>query len=358
VKGYETDSGFETTFTGTTSTLLDLSTVMQVSQAISSEIMLDRLLQKVMHMFVTNAGAQRGFLILETDGRLTIEASEEVQTGEIRVLQSEALETCENLARTIVHYVHRSGQDLIIANAVEEGSFQHDAYIQKHACKSILCAPIMNKGKLTGILYMENNLIVGAFSPERLKLLRVISAQAAISLENARLFELATTDGLTKLFVHRYFQLLLDQEIHNHQRFKRPFSIVMMDIDDFKDVNDTYGHQTGDKVLRHVARAIKNNTRAVDVAARYGGEEFVLILPETDLDNARVAAEKIRGFVEQMEVAHGLETIRVTISLGIATFPRHAEDKQSLIRSADGALYTAKRSGKNRVCVAQTIIPR
>lgn len=357
-KGYETDSGFETTFTGTTSTLLDLSTVMQVSQAISSEIMLDRLLQKVMHMFVTNAGAQRGFLILETDGRLTIEASEEVQTGEIRVLQSEALETCENLARTIVHYVHRSGQDLIIANAVEEGSFQHDAYIQKHACKSILCAPIMNKGKLTGILYMENNLIVGAFSPERLKLLRVISAQAAISLENARLFELATTDGLTKLFVHRYFQLLLDQEIHNHQRFKRPFSIVMMDIDDFKDVNDTYGHQTGDKVLRHVARAIKNNTRAVDVAARYGGEEFVLILPETDLDNARVAAEKIRGFVEQMEVAHGLETIRVTISLGIATFPRHAEDKQSLIRSADGALYTAKRSGKNRVCVAQTIIPR
>ena len=357
-KNYETDSTFETTFTGTTSTLLDLSTVMQVSQAISSEIMLDRLLQKVMHMFITNAGAQRGFLILESDGRLTIEASEEVQTGEVRVLQSEALETCEKLARTIVHYVYRSGQDLIIANAVEEGSFQHDAYIQKHACKSILCAPIMNKGKLTGLLYMENNLIVGAFTPERLKLLRIISAQAAISLENARLFELATTDGLTKLFVHRYFQLLLDQEIHNHQRFKRPFSIVIIDIDDFKAVNDTYGHQTGDKVLRHVARAIKNNTRAVDVAARYGGEEFVLILPETDVDNARVAAEKIRGFVEHMEIAHGHETIRVTISAGVAAFPRHAGDKQSLIRSADGALYIAKRSGKNRLCVAENIVPR
>jgi len=357
-KNYETDSGFETTFTGTTSTLLDLSTVMQVSQTISSEIMLDRLLQKVMHMFITNAGAQRGFLILEADGRLTIEASEEVQTGEIRVLQSEALDTFENLARTIVHYVYRSGQDMIIANAMEEGAFQHDAYIEKHACKSILCAPIMNKGKLTGILYMENNLVAGAFTPERLKLLRVISAQAAISLENARLFELATTDGLTKLFVHRYFQLLLDQEVHNHQRFKRPFSIVMMDIDDFKVINDTYGHPTGDKVLRHVARAIKKNTRAVDVAARYGGEEFVLILPETDLENARVAAEKICDFIEQMEIQHGHEKIRVTISAGVASFPRHAGDKQTLIRSADGALYIAKRSGKNRVCVADKIVPR
>jgi diguanylate cyclase (GGDEF)-like protein len=94
------------------------------------------------------------------------------------------------------------------------------------------------------------------------------------------------------------------------------------------------------------------------VAARYGGEEFVLILPETDLDNAKVVAEKIRGFVEQMEIAHGRETIRVTISAGVAAFPRHAGDKQSLIRSADGALYIAKRGGKNLVCVAERIVPR
>ena len=313
--------------------------------------MLERLLKKVMHMFVTNAGAQRGFLILETDGKLTIEAAEEVEAGDVRVLQSEPLETCDNLARSIVHYVHRSSQDLIIANATQDRAFQHDSHIQKQACKSILCTPIMNKGKLLGILYMENNLVVGAFTPERLKLLRVISAQAAISLENAKLFELATTDGLTKLFVHRYFHLLLDQEIRNFQRFKRPFSLVMLDIDNFKNVNDTYGHQIGDLVLRNVAHVIKKVTRAVDTVARYGGEEFVMILPETETENALLVAEKIRNAVQAMETQTGTEPLHITISAGVATYPLHAMDSKALIGFADQGLYLAKRVGKNRVCL-------
>jgi diguanylate cyclase (GGDEF)-like protein len=127
----------------------------------------------------------------------------------------------------------------------------------------------------------------------------------------------------------------------------------MMDIDNFKAFNDTYGHQLGDEVLKNVARTIKNISRAVDVPARYGGEEFVLILPETDTIGALVAAEKIRRAVEELEISHEMEDLHVTISLGVATFPTQADNKESLIKSADGALYTAKRKGKNRSALGE-----
>jgi len=347
----------QTTATQTSTRLLDLATVMQVSQVISSEIMLDRLLQKTMHMSIVNAGAERGCLILESDGRMMIEASEDVGKAESSVLQSVPLEEGVGLSRAIVNYVSRSGKPLILANAMSEGAFMNDPHVVQQRCKSILCTPILNKGKLSGILYMENNLIAGAFTPERLEILGIIASQAAISLENAKLFDLATTDGLTKLFVHRYFQLMLDAEIQRSRRYSRPFSLAMIDIDDFKRFNDTYGHQLGDEVLRAVARTIRRNTRNVDVSARYGGEEFVIIFPETDLDAALTAAEKVRRCVEQTAVPHAGGNLKVTISLGLAAFPRHAQTKDDLIRSADGALYASKREGKNRVSVGEKIEP-
>ena len=175
------------------SVALDLSTVMQVSQVISSEIMLERLLQKIMHMSVSNAGARRGYLILESEGKLTIEASEDINNSETQLIQSMPLHECPDICQAIVNYVYHSGKDVILGNASQEGPFTDDPYIISKQCKSILCTPIINKGKLSGILYMENNLSVEAFTPERLEILHFISAQAAISIENAKLFELATT---------------------------------------------------------------------------------------------------------------------------------------------------------------------
>jgi len=347
----------QTTATDSSSRLLDLSTVMQVSQLISSEIMLERLLQKTMHISIANAGAERGYLILESDGRLTVEASEDVGKGESSVLQSVPLEESKGLSNAIVNYVSRSGTPLILADAVSEGAFMNDPHVVREQCKSILCTPIMSKGKLTGVLYMENNLTAGAFTPERLEILRIIASQAAISLENAKLFDLATTDGLTKLFVRRYFQLMLDAEIQRSRRYNRPFSLAMIDIDNFKHFNDTYGHQLGDEVLRSVGRTIRKNTRNVDISARYGGEEFVIIFPETDLDAALIAAEKVRRCIEQIEIPHESGNLKVTISLGLAAFPRHAQDKDDLIKSADGALYVSKREGKNQVSVGEKIVP-
>ncbi len=220
-------------------------------------------------------------------------------------------------------------------------------------CKSILCMPILNKARLTGIVYMENNLAPNAFTEERLALLGVIASQAAISIENARLFDQATTDGLTRLFVHRYFQFLLEQEIERSRRHDRTCSLIILDIDNFKHFNDTYGHQLGDDVLKQVAGVLSQHTRITDIAARYGGEEFVVILPETDVDEAAMVAEKIRQLVANIAIIIDKKRLGVTISLGVAAFPDHAAEKDELIRTADSALYTAKRSGKNRVSVWQ-----
>jgi diguanylate cyclase (GGDEF)-like protein len=340
--------------TGMTSSTLDMSTIMKVSQAISSEIILDRLIKTIMKIAVVNAGAQKGFFILDTDGKLSIEAAEEEGKEDIlSKMQSMPLDACNELSKAIVNYVHRSGEDVILGNASMEGPFTNDPHILNSRCKSILCTTIKSKGKISGILYMENNLTDNAFTPERIEPLRIILSQAAISIENARLFELATTDGMTKLYVHRYFQLLLDQEMHRSRRYNKIFSLIMMDIDNFKDFNDTYGHQLGDEVLKSVARAVKNILRANDVTARYGGEEFVVILPETDAPQAMIAAEKIRAIVESLEIVHGEERLHVTISLGVAAFPQHAGEKEELIRLADEALYTSKHKGKNRVSLSE-----
>ncbi len=167
---------------------LDLSTVMQASHIISSEILLDRLLSMTMHTAITNAGAQRGYLILKTDQDLIIQASEDMATGEKQVLQAMPLETCQGLSHGIVHYVFHSGEALILPNAMEAPDFMNDPHVLAHQCKSILCLPILNKGMLTGIFYLENNLTAEAFTAERFEILRLISTQAAISIQNARLY--------------------------------------------------------------------------------------------------------------------------------------------------------------------------
>ncbi|MDY6905125.1 MAG: diguanylate cyclase [Thermodesulfobacteriota bacterium] len=343
----DTDTG--STSSRNTSMSLDMSSVMKASQAISEEIVLANLLSKMMKIVMENAGAQRGYLFLASEGELTIEASNNVDTGEFLVMQSVPIHESGDFSQAIVNYVHHSGENVILGNAAKEGPFINDPYVMRTHCKSVLCTPIMNKGVLTGIVYMENNLSVDAFTQERFEMLRALSTQAAISIENARLFELATTDGMTKLYMHSYFQRLLDREIKHAHQNNTELALILTDIDNFKLFNDTYGHQMGDVVLTRVAKAVKSTLRAGDIAARYGGEEFVVILPETSGQQAMKVAEKIRGDVASLLIPHESMSLSVTISLGVAVFPIHAVEKELLIRSADMALYASKHSGKNCV---------
>ncbi len=176
-----------------------------------------------------------------------------------------------------------------------------------------------------------------------------------LSLQN-EISKLAKTDGLTGLYNHRVFQERIKEEILRASRYKRTLFLLMADIDHFKKVNDTYGHQVGDMVLKTVAEIIKKNVRQLDFPARYGGEEFALILPETDCDNAYKVGERIRKAVEEHEFRlEDGRTFSVTISIGIACFPFDSKDREELVKKADQALYHAKKQGRNRVCLYNTI---
>ncbi|MEC4985583.1 MAG: GAF domain-containing SpoIIE family protein phosphatase [Oscillatoria sp. PMC 1068.18] len=176
------------TATDTLTGVLDLSTVMKASQAISGEIVLDKLLSKLMQLAIENAGAQRGFLILATESKLKIEASGEVNGSQINVSESQDVDNEKVLPVSLIQFVQRTLEDVVLANATSEGRFTTDPYIVRNKPKSILAAPILNQGKFIGILYLENNLATKAFTADRLELLKIISSQAAISLENALLY--------------------------------------------------------------------------------------------------------------------------------------------------------------------------
>ncbi|MDP2181545.1 MAG: sensor domain-containing diguanylate cyclase [Actinomycetota bacterium] len=188
--------------------------------------------------------------------------------------------------------------------------------------------------------------------------LQVIGNQSSLSLQNALLHgeleRLSVTDRLTELYNHGYFQQRLEEELGRANRFGHRLSLIMLDIDDFKDFNDTFGHPRGDKVLQAVSAMIKLNLREIDVAARYGGEEFVVVLPETDAEGALLVAQRIRDSVAEYDFIGGddIPPVRKTVSIGIATYPAHATSQARLIEAADRAMYAAKRNGKDRVVVA------
>ena len=187
--------------------------------------------------------------------------------------------------------------------------------------------------------------------------LALLALQAAEAIVRTRLYEhaekLATTDGLTGLSNRRTFTSTLEARLKEAQRYRRPLSLLLLDIDHFKKVNDTWGHPAGDAVLQGVAGIAQNQARETDLVARYGGEEMALILPETDVKGALAIAERVRKAVEGARHPTEQGAVQVTISVGVATFPMAGEDPAALLESCDKALYRAKQGGRNRVELAR-----
>ncbi|MGE3538877.1 MAG: diguanylate cyclase [Candidatus Tectimicrobiota bacterium] len=195
------------------------------------------------------------------------------------------------------------------------------------------------------------------FSAGQTRLLSTLANQVALALRNAREYrktqEMALRDGLTRLYNHAAFQDFLDREFEAFRRYSRPLSLLIFDIDHFKAINDTYGHQTGDYILKELAALSQGSVRKTDLLARYGGEEFALVLPDTDLQRAQILAERIWRKVQEHHFVHGDTILHITISLGLASAGTlHVANKEELIRSADAALYRAKHAGRNHVYVA------
>jgi two-component system cell cycle response regulator len=230
--------------------------------------------------------------------------------------------------------------------------FSHPMRIRDY--ESLLVLPLLVKDEVVGTFTVAAKR-VGAFPTDRREMLGVIANQVAISLQNGRMYqaleEQATTDGLTGLVNHRTFQERFSTMLGRAERHKFPVSLILTDIDHFKKVNDSYGHPTGDEVLRRVAAILKASARKIDIVARYGGEEFAIVLESTDREGARQLAERIRLEVSQQKFQSSKGTFQVTLSLGVATYGEDGREKAELIAKSDQCLYAAKHGGRNRtVC--------
>jgi diguanylate cyclase (GGDEF)-like protein len=253
---------------------------------------------------------------------------------------------CWALRRSQVHVVRDGALDLACQHAERAGL----------GARPQICTPLSSLGEAIGSLHL---VFPGghAISPEEQRLAGMLAEQLSFALGNLRLREAlrehSVRDSLTGLFNRRYLEETLERELRRAARKGQPLAVVMLDVDHFKRVNDTFGHDAGDAVLRSLAATLRAAVRGSDIICRYGGEEFIAMLPEAGLETALQRAEALRAAVARTEVSDGRQKIGpVTLSLGVAAYPEHGETPAALIARADEALYAAKREGRNRVVVA------
>jgi diguanylate cyclase (GGDEF)-like protein len=378
--------------------MVDLNTVIKASQAISGEVELGKLLVTIMKIVIQNAGASRGLMILENAGKYFIEIEYSAESNDVKVLNSAPLNEHRDLSSSVVNYVIRTKNSVILKNASGKGDFTNDPYIRKYNSKSVLCAPVLNHGKLMCILYLENNISTGAFTKERLQILNILSSQIAISIENAQFYEnlektvrertsdlrkanyellkeiserkkmedkihfLAYYDQLTSLPNRTLFIEKINSIFSSAKRYKRKFAVMFLDIDNFKRINDSLGHNIGDMLIKEVANRLVRSIRkddsithqsmqplasTLDTVARLGGDEFTILLSEImDPENASRVAERIRGeFITPVEAEEN--KINVTVSIGIAIYPNDGDSVEALLKNADIAMNNVKNIGRN-----------
>jgi diguanylate cyclase (GGDEF)-like protein len=238
-------------------------------------------------------------------------------------------------------------------------SYRHDHIISILGTNEIALMPLKAKDKVNGLIIVDNVFTQKNITPDDIRIFTMLANQAGLAIENANLYELVKhkshTDAITSLWNHGFFQNKLSEEIQKAREQSTLLSLLIMDLDNFKALNDTFGHQNGDIVLKDVARILNESCRETDYPCRYGGEEFSIILPQINKEQAFGIAERIRQKIEQNVFTDFslYETVRVTVSIGIASFPHDADNKKDLIAQADRAMYKAKFSGKNQTYTAE-----
>lgn len=364
-----------------TTTSLDMKSVLKASRAISEELQLEGILEKLIYVLLECAGAQNIYYLNKMDERYEIEAEGHTGSKETCILTKRIADVAE-VPYSIVTFVERTAETIILDDASASRIYGKDVHVKASKCKSVLCMPVIGKGELKGILYLENNLASGVFDQRRRDNLIPIAAQLAVSLENAYLYEhlrflveertkalkeeiqvrkkteeklaqMANHDPLTGLPNRRLFHEILSRALLNADGNDRMLAVLFVDLDGFKEINDTYGHETGDVVLTKVAGRLRNSVRKGDTVSRMGGDEFVLILDriggEAEIKQVceRILCETRKPF----QIPSGA-SLRITVSIGISIYPKDGLEAETLVTSADNAMYRVKRGHKNQYSFA------
>jgi diguanylate cyclase (GGDEF)-like protein len=269
-----------------------------------------------------------------------------------KLARGEALHAQNPSTDIFDHWVIKNRRRLIITDSYQDFRFDAKEAEKNAPIRSLIVSPLVQDARVIGLLRINAHK-PEAFSNDDLRLLDNIAMLAAAALSNAILYEqtkeLAIKDFLTGLFVRRYFFERLKDEHRRALTTQRPLSLLMCDLDHFKQCNDQYGHGAGDQMLIHFSRILKETAESA-IVARYGGEEFSVLLPETDKQNAFQVAQKIRTALKSQPFIIRREKINTTVSIGVSNLPEDAMDYESLIQTADRALYEANKSGRDSVC--------
>jgi len=252
----------------------------------------------------------------------------------------------------LTHRILEEGQLFVVEDTEEAGFFNNPLALEEQI-RSLIAVPLKIHDRMVGILYVDD------FKPRkypehRLRVMGILAAFAALSINNAQLHletqKLACTDGLTGLYNHRQFKAMLREEMARAKRYRKKMTLLMIDLDDFKKFNDSQGHPEGDRVLAALGSTLRSTLRDSDISFRYGGEEFVALLPETGITAGLLAAQRIGEAVRENSRRLLADTYPqgVTVSVGVAAFPRDGEDEVSLLKVADDMLYRSKHQGKDR----------
>ena len=317
-----------------------------VSQTLNLIEMLENVLAKVLELMEIEAGGI--FLVNTQTDELFLKTYQGFSEGFVQ--DAKRMKVGKGFAGRVA----LTGKPLIVGNMSDDARFD-PIVLKREGFQSLSAIPIMAKEKIMGVLcvcsYGPRN-----YLEREIKVLGTIANQIGVAVDNSQLYErtvaIAFTDSLTGLYNRRYLMEQIEREFARALRNETAFSVIMLDLDGLKTVNDRFGHHEGDAILKELGRIIKADTRASDVAGRLGGDEFMVLAPETDSGEACDISERIRAQVEQYRIEIDGEEVRASISAGVASYPAHASDINELLQKADEAMYNAKRAGKNRICLA------
>ncbi len=327
-----------------------LKGILNVAQIVVSSLDLDEVLQNILHSAMSVMDMPAGSVALYDANNYQLELHAHAGLSDKFV----ALDRWRVKPGGLTHEILERGEVFIVDDTARADFFTNPLAIEE-GIRSLIAVPLKIHKRTIGVLYLDD-FKAREFEAEKLELLSVLSSFATMSIDHARLYartlQLACTDGLTGLYNPRQFKKTFIEEVARAKRYSKPLAVILLDVDDFKKFNDTYGHPNGDIVLQEMAVMLKELLRDCDSLFRYGGEEFVTLLPETPLAEAVKVAERIRIFVETESprfLAGITKTHGITVSVGVAALPDHGSDTQSLLQKVDDLMYQAKKDGKNKV---------
>jgi len=333
--------------------LQELSIFHGVAKALTSSLDLDSILQTIMDKMAEYFRPDTWSLLMVD------EAMEELYFAIAVGTASEALKDVRlKVGEGIAGWVAKHGERLIVPDVMNDPRFSKriDEMTQLET-QSIICIPLRAKHRVLGVIQLVN-VDMDGFGDEELFFLQALSDYAAIAIENARavekIQELTITDDVTGLYNARHLYKTLETEVYRSSRFNYEFTVLFIDLDHFKQVNDTHGHLIGSKLLAEIGYLIKAQLRLIDFAFRYGGDEFVILLPQTGKDAALVVAKRLRDSLRTSMFCkeEGLN-LNVRASIGVATYPHDAKSPHDVIRQADEMMYMVKNSTRDNIGIAQ-----